>query len=78
MSAMNNTRPEKIVRPTYWMDAMGYDAGWADDHSIAKGTETPQFAIAFGVSAGKHEVKIAEREWPALPAPPPRAALSLK
>lgn len=72
------TWPEKIVRPGYWMDGVRWCAGFADEPSISKGTNTPQFAIALGVSAGKHEVKLAEWEWPAMPTPPARAALTLK
>ena len=66
------TWPEQIVRPGYWMDGVRWCAGFADEHSIVKGTATPQFGIAFGVSAGRHEVKIAEWEWPAVPPPPAR------
>lgn len=72
------TWPEKIVRPGYWMDGVRWCAGFADEHSIYKGTATPQFGIAFGVSAGKHAVKLAEWEWPAMPTPPARAEVSLK
>jgi len=43
-----------------------------------KGSTTLQFAVAFGVSAGKREVKIAEWEWPALPPVLPRTILNLK
>jgi hypothetical protein len=71
------TWPGKIVRPGYWMDGVRWCAGFADEHSLYKGSATPQFGIAFGVSAGKHAVKIAEWEWPAMPAPPPRASLFL-
>lgn len=67
------TWPEKIVRPGYWMDGVRWCAGFADEHSLVKGMATPQFGIAFGVSAGKHDVKIAEWEWPAMPPVPPRA-----
>ena len=69
------TWPEKIVRPGYWMDGVRWCAGFADEHSIVKGTKTPQFGIAFGVSAGKHDVKVAEWEWPAVPPAPPRQSL---
>ena len=69
------TWPEKITRPGYTMDGVRWYAGFADEHSIYKGTPTPQFAIALGVSAGKHEVKIAEWEWPAMPPALPRKAL---
>ncbi len=72
------TWPENIVRPGYWMDGERWYAGFADEHSIAKGTEMPQFGIAFGVSAGKREVRIAEWEWPALPTPPPRAEVETR
>ena len=37
-----------------------------------------ELAIAFGVSAGKHEVKIAEWEWAAMPPSPARAEASLE
>ncbi|HUS48065.1 MAG TPA: hypothetical protein VM098_08095 [Phycisphaerae bacterium] len=72
------TWPEKITRPGYWMDGVRWSAGFADEHSIYKGAAAPQFAVAFGVSAGKHEVKLAEWEWPAMPPTPARAALTLK
>jgi hypothetical protein len=72
------TWPEKIVRPGYWMDGVRWYAGFADEPSITKGQKTPQFSIAMGVSAGRHEVKIAEWTWPALPPVPARASLSLK
>jgi hypothetical protein len=72
------TWPEKIARPGYWMDGVRWCAGFADEHSITRGTTTPQFGIAFGVSAGKHAVKIAEWEWPAVPPAPARASLSLE
>ena len=69
------TWPEKITRPGYTMDGVRWYAGFADEHSISKGTTTPQFSLAIGVSAGAHEVKIGEWEWPAMPTPPARAGL---
>jgi hypothetical protein len=72
------TWPEKIVRPGYWMDGVRWCAGFADEPSISKGMATPQFSLAIGVSAGKHAVKIAEWEWPAMPTPPARTALTLE
>ena len=72
------TWPEQITRPGYWMDGVRWCAGFADEHSIYKGTAAPQFAIAFGVSAGQHAVKIAEWEWPALPPAPPRVELRVE
>jgi hypothetical protein len=66
------TWPERIVRPGYWMDGVRWCAGFADEPTISKGTTTPQFSIAFGVSAGKHTIKIAEWEWPAMPITPAR------
>jgi hypothetical protein len=60
------------------MDGERWCAGFADEHSLYKGTTTPQFAVAFGVSAGPHEVKIAEWEWPAMPPVPRRAELASK
>ncbi len=71
------TWPEKITRPGYWMDGVRWYAGFADEHAIVKGTATPQLGLAFGVSAGKHTVKIAEWEWPAMPPAPARAEVSL-
>lgn len=71
------TWPEKIARPGYWMDGVRWCAGFADEHSIYKNTASPQFGLAFGVSAGKHTIKIAEWEWPAMPPVPPRSRLSL-
>jgi hypothetical protein len=64
------TWPEKITRPGYSMDGVRWYAGFSDEHSIIKGTASPQFSIAFGVSAGRHEVKITEWEWPAMPTTP--------
>jgi len=72
------TWPENITRPMYRMDGVRWYAGFADEHSIAKGTTTPQFSLAIGVSAGAHAVKISEWEWPALPLAPVRDTLSLK
>jgi hypothetical protein len=72
------TWPEKINRPGYSMDGVRWYAGFSDEHSFVKGTKTPQFAIAMGLSAGKHTVKINEWEWPALPQTPARTELSLK
>jgi hypothetical protein len=69
------TWPDQIVRPMFHLDGMRYFAGWADDHCIAKGTPTPQFAIGFGVTAGPHTVAIAEWSYPALPPVPTRAAV---
>jgi len=68
------TWPEKITRPMYRMDGVRWYAGFADEHSVAKGTTTPQFSIAMGVSAGPHEIKISEWEWPAMPPAPPRTS----
>jgi hypothetical protein len=53
-------------------------AGFTDEHSFIKGTAAPQFAIAMGLSAGPHKVKISEWEWPALPEAPARSELPLK
>lgn len=72
------TWPERIVRPGYAMDGERWYAGFSDEHSFVKGTTSPQFAIAIGVTAGKHTVAIGEWEWPALPTPPARTALSLR
>jgi hypothetical protein len=72
------TWPEKIVRPGYWMGGVRWCAGFADEHSLYKGAATPQFGLAFGVSAGKRTVKIGEWAWPAMPTPPARATLTLK
>jgi hypothetical protein len=70
MRSIVTTWPEGIVRPMYKMDGVRYCAGWADDHSIAKGTQTPQFAIGFGVSDGPHRVQISEWTYPPLPPSP--------
>ena len=72
------TWPENITRPMYRMDGVRWYAGFADEHSITKGTATPQFSLAIGVSGGAHEIKISEWEWPALPPPPARAMLSAR
>lgn len=66
------TWPEGIVRPMFQMDGTRYCAGWADDHSWAKGAVTPQFAIGFGVTAGEHRVDISEWTYPNLPPAPGR------
>jgi len=71
------TWPADITRPAFHMDGARYFAGWADDHCIAKGTPTPQFAVAFGVTDGSHEVEVAEWQYPPLPPAPPRQALGL-
>ena len=72
------TWPEKIIRPGFSMDGVRWYAGISDEHSFVKGTKTPQFAIAMGLSAGPHTVKISEWEWPAMPEAPARTKLSLK
>ena len=69
------TWPEGITRPMYHMDGVRYYAGWADDPSIGKGLPTPQFALAFGVTDGTHEVEVREWEYPPLPPAPPRASV---
>ena len=70
------TWPAKITRPMYRMDGVRWYAGFADEHSITKGTTAPQFCVAIGVSAGLHTVKISEWEWLELPPMPARAKLS--
>ncbi len=70
------TWPEQITRPMCHMDGIRYYAGWADDHSIARGTDAPQLALAFGVTGGKHRVDIREWTYPAPPPTPPRAQVS--
>ena len=69
------TWPEQIIRPGYAMDGVRWHAGFADEHSIVKGTKTPQFGIAMGVAAGPHAIAINEWEWPAMPPTPPRQSL---
>jgi hypothetical protein len=69
------TWPAQVTRPGYTLDGVRWYAGFADEHSVIKGTKTPQFALAIGVSAGAHTVKIGEWEWPALPPVPARTAL---
>ena len=70
------TWPEKITRPMYRMDGVRWYAGFADEHSLVKDQPMPQFALAFGVSAGAHTVKISEWDWPALPPTPARQTLA--
>jgi hypothetical protein len=72
------TWPEQIVRPGYWMDGVRWYAGFADEPAISKGQKTPQFSLAFGVSAGARQVQIGEWTWPAMPPVPARAALPAK
>ena len=67
------TWPDQIIRPMYHMDGVRWYAGFADEHSIIKGTTAPQFSLAIGVSAGSHTVKISEWEWPEMPPAPARA-----
>jgi hypothetical protein len=69
------TWPEKIVRPMYHVDGERWYAGFADDHALSKGTATPQFALALGVTEGKHEIRISECVYPALPPAPARRAV---
>ena len=69
------TWPENITRPGYTMDGIRWYAGFADEPSISKGMATPQFSVAFGVSAGPHTVKIGEWEWPAMPPALARATI---
>ena len=69
------TWPAQIVRPMYHLDGNRWYAGWADDHAISKGTATPQYAFAFGVTAGKHTVEVSEWTYPTLPPSPARRGL---
>ena len=69
------TWPEGITKPMYHMDGVRYYAGWADDPSIGKGLPTPQFAFAFGVTDGAHEVEVREWTYPPLPPAPPQASV---
>ena len=69
------TWPAAITRPMYHMDGVRWYAGFADDHSISKGTPTPQLALAFGVTAGKHQVEITEWQYPELPPAPAQALI---
>lgn len=64
------TWPQGVVRPAYHLDGQRYYAQMADDHCISKEAETPQFAVAFGVTAGEHRVEIGEWTYPVLPATP--------
>lgn len=72
------TWPEDIIRPMFRMDGMRYYAGWPDDHSIGKGTVTPQFCIGFGVTDGPHMVNISEWTYPNLPVDPKQQQINLK
>lgn len=71
------TWPERVVRPMYHQDGTLWFAGFSDEHTISKGTNSPQFSLAVGVSGGRHRVEITEYVWPELPAPPPRMTLTL-
>lgn len=71
------TWPDGITRPMFRLDGVRYFAGWADDHSIGKGTDKPQFSVGFGVTAGKHQIEISEWTYPALPPEPPRKSIGL-
>ncbi|MCX5659940.1 MAG: hypothetical protein NTW19_09495 [Planctomycetota bacterium] len=68
MRSLAVTWPKGIVRPMFTLDGVRWFAGFADDPSYSKGLPTPQFAVAFAVFDGKHDVAV--REW-AFPAPPP-------
>ncbi len=72
------TWPENITRPAYSMDGVRWYAGFADEHSIYKGTKAPQFAIAMGVTAGQHKVSIHEWTWPAMPPAPRQRRITVK
>ena len=69
------TWPETITRPMFHMDGVRWYAGFADDHSISKGPPTPQLALAFGVTEGKHQIEISEWMYPELPPTPPPARI---
>lgn len=76
MRSLVVTWPEQLTRPMFHLDGQRWYAGWADDHAVSKGTATPQFAIAFGVTDGAHTVEVGEWTHPALPPAPTRAALA--
>jgi len=69
------TWPEAIIRPMYHMDGVRWYAAFADDHAISNGTSTPQLAMAFGVTEGKHQIEISEWVYPNLPPVPAQAII---
>jgi len=69
------TWPAQITRPMYLMDGTRWYAGFADEHSIYKGTPTPQFALALGVTDGPHKVEISEWVFPVMPPNPARKGM---
>ena len=69
------TRPRNVVKPMYHMDGWRYYAGHADDSSADNGRDTPQFSVAFGVTAGKHTIEVAEWTFPSLPPSIPRKVI---
>lgn len=71
------TWPDGIVRPMFHLDGIRYYAGWADDHSIGKGSDTPQFSIGFGVTEGEHSVTFTEWTYPELPPQPEQRSIDL-
>ena len=75
--SLSCTWPDQLLRPGYWMDGRRYYAHNADDHSVSKGTATPQFALAFAVTSGEHTVRLAPWTYPTMPPVPARAVLSL-
>ena len=72
MRSLVTTWPEGIVRPMYRMDGVRWCMGWADDHSIAKGTPAPQLGLAFAVTDGPHDIEVIETTYIDLPPVPQR------
>jgi hypothetical protein len=71
------TWPAGITRPMYHVDGVRWCMGWADDHSIAKGTAAPQFAMAFAVPDGPHRIEVSEAAYVDLPPVPARREIAL-
>jgi hypothetical protein len=64
-----------LSAPDVSQDGRLWYAGWADDPCTSRTPDRPQFALAFGVLAGNHNVAISEWQFPALPPVPPTATV---
>jgi hypothetical protein len=65
------------VRAGYRMDGVRWMPGIPDESSSYEDADKAQFAVAIGVTEGRHEVLVSEWEYPPVPQPPPRRELRL-
>jgi hypothetical protein len=56
--------PKNLRRPMYRLDGRRWMSGFPDEPSAWKAAKKTPFAHAIGVPGGRHEIEVAEWEWP--------------